>query len=127
MDDQMDFHLEDSKISDTFSSDSPPKHVQFAEHPIVFKNVRFHFTSKLTCKETLFQKPNESCLKNTEDYIQVPDENDPQFTKCSIFIFLLLISFLFFIIWYTVSKLLMFEIDTQLGDYIMKQMTKQST
>ena len=127
MDDQIDVHFEESNISNSTASNNQQKHVQFAECPIVFKNVQFHFSSKLTDTDILTQKPAESCLKNSDDYIQISEGDELQFTKCSIFIFLLLISFIFFIIWWTVSKLLMFEIDSQLGEYIMKQMVKQNT
>lgn len=126
MDDQIDIHSEDSKYSQPSESyEQQQKHVQFADYPIVFKNVHFHFSDKFTNTDFLIlNKPKESCLKNSEDYDQFTADKAVQLTKCSVFVFLLLISFLFYIIWWTVSKLLMFEVETQVGDYVLSQMVK---
>ncbi|OHS94555.1 hypothetical protein TRFO_39264 [Tritrichomonas foetus] len=70
------------------------------------------------------EMPKQSCLKNNEFTLRTPVDAENQVTFGSIAVLLLSLSLLFFLIWWTVNKLLMVEIESQVGDHVMDKVVR---
>lgn len=124
--------LQDPPSCFNLHKNSNEKHVRFAELPILYKPSSLFRSMP---KEDSF---SPLALSEKLEHDNIAEENDlfrPNYSdnaknglsKCSVCILLLTLTFLFFIVWYTISRILMIDIESQVAKQFINNLPNRSS